>query len=137
MSDFQFGMGSGHLPKKADTIARKHGARLVNYTEPNGYKRHWFTCDNLGSPHDYERAQAVLGALGLLEPKPTKGELKAATIIATGYRRLLNALGHPDELNDLSKEIDAVAKIIATNRDRSWVDPWIGEEDALERGDKP
>lgn len=47
---------------------------------------------------------------------PTKGEMKAAKIIATAYRELLAALGHPDEMNTLPKEIEKVAQIIADHR---------------------
>jgi hypothetical protein len=59
MSDFMFGMGDGHLPKKAAKIAERHGARLVNYTEPNGRQRYWFAAPNLGNPQDQLRAKAV------------------------------------------------------------------------------
>lgn len=63
MSEHMFGAGPGHLPKRADKIARKHGAYLVNYTEPRGEKRHWFCCPNLGHPFDGATASAVMDAL--------------------------------------------------------------------------
>jgi Fe-S oxidoreductase len=63
MSDYFFALGSGHLPKKAQKIAEKHGADLVNYTEPDGRKRHWFACDNYGEPHDSQVRQAVVADL--------------------------------------------------------------------------
>lgn len=50
------------------------------------------------------------------EVKPTRGEIRAATIICTAYRKLVEAAGLIDDLNMLPKEIKAVAKIIATNR---------------------
>lgn len=55
-----FGLGPGHLSSKFDKIAKKHGASLVNYTEPNGIKRHWFECRNLGYPFDRAIELAVL-----------------------------------------------------------------------------
>lgn len=67
-----FGLGSGWLPKRANTIARKHGATLVNYTDaqcmcgwgcnPHTCKqsrRHWFAGPNLGHPFDQAMAAAV------------------------------------------------------------------------------
>lgn len=63
MASYHFGLGRGHLPEEADQIARRHDARLVNYTEPNGEKRHWFTTQNLGDPFDRATAQAVLADL--------------------------------------------------------------------------
>lgn len=33
MSEYIFGTGPNHLAKRADTIAQRHGARLVNYTD--------------------------------------------------------------------------------------------------------
>lgn len=61
MSEYYFGLGSGHLPKRADKIASKHDACLVNYTEPGtGVKRHWFATRNYGHPHDQATAQAVI-----------------------------------------------------------------------------
>ena len=72
MSEHMFGLGSGHLPKLADKIASKHGARLVNYCDPGckcGHgcakecpecNRHWFAGPNLGEPFDSEMARAVM-----------------------------------------------------------------------------
>lgn len=39
---YHFGMAFGHLPvRRTQKIAKKHGAELVNYTEPgSGVKRH-------------------------------------------------------------------------------------------------
>jgi len=71
MSEHFFLTGKGHLGKRADKIARKHGATLVNYTDPGcgcGYgctgdcpenRRHWFACDNLGEPFNGATARAV------------------------------------------------------------------------------
>jgi hypothetical protein len=65
MSDFMFGCGSGHLPRKANTIAKRHGAKLVNYNEPIGrdqfIKRHWFHTVN--SNTNRATAQAVIADL--------------------------------------------------------------------------
>lgn len=63
MSAYIFGSGPGHLPRAAAAIARKHDAQLVNYTEPRGEKRHWFTAKNLGHPFDANTASAVLSEL--------------------------------------------------------------------------
>lgn len=81
---FMFLLGDGHLSKKADQIARKHEARLVNYNDPGckcGYgcppskdcpatARHWFEAHNLGEPFDSQRKAAVesdLRAAGILK----------------------------------------------------------------------
>ena len=63
MSEYFFGLGPGHLPRRADRVARRHGAWLVNYTEPNGRKRHWFACFNRGHPFDRLTSDAVLADL--------------------------------------------------------------------------
>lgn len=57
---YLFGLGKGHLGKRAATIAKRHGAELVNYTEPNGGKRHWFSSRNLGSPFNEATAMIVM-----------------------------------------------------------------------------
>ena len=69
MSEYQFLLGAGHLSASANRIAKRHGARLINYTEPRGEKRHWFSCKNLGAPFDGATARAVkedLIAAGIL-----------------------------------------------------------------------
>lgn len=60
---YQFGLGPGHLPRAAASIAARHGAKLVNYTEPRGEKRHWFTCANFGFPFNRDTASAVIAEL--------------------------------------------------------------------------
>ena len=72
MSEYMFGLGVGHLSRRADKIARRHGAILINYCEPGckcGYgcngecpacKRHWFTGPNRGEPFNSDMARAVL-----------------------------------------------------------------------------
>ncbi|MEK6879341.1 MAG: hypothetical protein AABY22_07035 [Nanoarchaeota archaeon] len=73
MSEYFFGLGKNWLSKKANKIAEKHGAYLVNYIDPQcncGYgckphtcnksKRHWFACKNLGHPFDTQTASEVL-----------------------------------------------------------------------------
>jgi len=59
MSEYFFGLHSGHLTAQADLIAKKHGACHVNYTEPRGRRRGWFCCDNRGEPFDSTTATAV------------------------------------------------------------------------------
>lgn len=67
MSEFFFGLGPGHLPAKANVIAKRHGAWLTNYREPGKQgadaKRHWFACRNRGAPFDRAVADAVLADL--------------------------------------------------------------------------
>ena len=60
MSEYLFGLHHGHLKAKADKIAKRHDAWHINYTEPNGQKRGWFSCRNLGSPFDQAIADAVI-----------------------------------------------------------------------------
>jgi len=73
MSEYFFGLGPGHLDDAVvDPIVKKHGAYLVNYTEPRGEKRHWFACRNRGNPFDRQTASDVMDALaavpGALDP---------------------------------------------------------------------
>lgn len=64
MSDFHFLGGKGHLPARADKIARKHGASLTNFVDPGTKeKRHWFSCRNRGFPFDDQTAREVRQAL--------------------------------------------------------------------------
>lgn len=80
MSEYLFGLGSGWLPESADKIARKHGARLVNYADPQckcGYgcaigeckssRRHWFAGPNRGAPFDGQLRDAVMGEIRKVE----------------------------------------------------------------------
>lgn len=73
-----FGFGEGHLSSEIYKKAGKMGACLVNYTDAQcncGYgckpytckksERHWFEIDNMGFPHDKEKAKEILEALGL------------------------------------------------------------------------
>lgn len=60
MAEHMFGLHHGHLTAKADRIAEKHGAWHTNYTEPDGRKRGWFSCRNMGAPFDQSVARAVL-----------------------------------------------------------------------------
>lgn len=78
MSEFLFAGGEGHLPRAADRIARRHGAVLVNHTEPGGRQLHWFAGPNRGEPFDGRLRDAVVR------------ELEAAGI----YERALGAVQH-------------------------------------------
>lgn len=80
MSEFLFLAGKGHLPRKAEAAAKKHGATLVNYTDPGcscghgcarnckANRRHWFAAPNRGNPFDQRTEAAV------------RDELKAAGV---------------------------------------------------------
>jgi len=72
--EFHFGLGPGHLSHAAYRIAKRHGATLVNYTEPNGYKRHWFSIENHGEPFNSTKASMVIGVLQM-DPR-TASEFK-------------------------------------------------------------
>lgn len=58
-----FGQGPGHLPQRADDIAQRHDAWLVNYDTPDGIARHWFVCRDRGEPFNGQTAAAVLDDL--------------------------------------------------------------------------
>lgn len=68
MSEFNFGGHRGHLPARADKIAKRHGAWHTNYTEPRGEKRGWFSCPNRGAPFDVKTARAVIADLNAEMP---------------------------------------------------------------------
>ena len=63
MSEYMFGLHSGHLTGLAEKIAKKHDAWHTNYTEPNGKRRGWFSCRNMGSPFNEAVAKAVLAGI--------------------------------------------------------------------------
>lgn len=64
MSEHFFGLHAGHLSKRADDIAGKHGAWHVNYTDPGtGERRGWFATHNRGNPFDRDTANAVMSAI--------------------------------------------------------------------------
>ncbi len=85
MSEYMFGVGAGWLPLSADKIARKYGAVLVNYTDPQcscGHgcsqhkckrsRRHWFAGPNRGFPFDKKMADAVM--MELTQNRKAKNE---------------------------------------------------------------
>ena len=72
MSEYMFGLGDGWLPKKANAIAQRYGARLCNHTDPQckcghgcqtfncrASRRHWFAGPNYGAPFDAQMVAAV------------------------------------------------------------------------------
>lgn len=67
MSEYFFGLGRGRIPskiaKRADAIASKHGACLVNPRLPGEGYRYWFAGPNRGEPFDRAMARAVLDDL--------------------------------------------------------------------------
>lgn len=80
MSKHLFGLGKGWLSKKIGRIAEKHGAVLVNHTDPQcqcghgcnpfeckSSRRHWFACDNLGEPFNSRTAREVMAAIAKAE----------------------------------------------------------------------
>ena len=58
MSEYLFGLHSGHLTAVADQIAGRHGARHVNYKGARGESCGWFACPNGGS--QFAVAKAVV-----------------------------------------------------------------------------
>jgi len=84
MSEYFFGLDSGHMPKRADAVAKRHGAWLNNHTDPGcgcGYgcarecparQRHWFGTDNRGEPHNSATARAVMAEIQAENIKPKR-----------------------------------------------------------------
>lgn len=60
MNEYIFGAHTGHLTALAATIAKKHGADHINFTEPAGHTRGWFVGPNRGEPFNSRMASAVL-----------------------------------------------------------------------------
>jgi hypothetical protein len=58
MSEYLFGLHSGHLTAAADQVAGRHGAWHVNHTEARGESCGWFACPNGGS--QFAVAKAVM-----------------------------------------------------------------------------
>lgn len=73
MSEYFFGLHSGHLTASADRIAKRHDAWHTNYTERHGpgqtQKRGWFACENRGAPFDRATADAVMADIEMLKKK--------------------------------------------------------------------
>lgn len=101
MGEHHFGLGPGHLPRVANTIAKKHDAWLVNYAEPSGEKRHWFSCKNRGAPFDGATADAVLAELrmaGLIEELETpSGSVRVHVTRIRGRDVYGHATSHCDD----------------------------------------
>lgn len=72
MSEYLFGLGPGHLSKRAEKAAEKEGATLCNYTEPRGEKRHWFAGPNRGEPFDSALGRRVMAAVRAAATKDDK-----------------------------------------------------------------
>jgi hypothetical protein len=75
-SVFLFGVGKGHLSKRACYLARRKGAEVVNTIEPqcqcghgcapfkcNSAKKHWMEANNRGNPFDQRLEQAVMDSI--------------------------------------------------------------------------
>lgn len=76
MSEYMFGTGDGWKPKRADKIARKHDAWLINSNKAQctcGYgcapyeckrsRYHWFATRSMGAPFDGQTRDAVMADL--------------------------------------------------------------------------
>jgi hypothetical protein len=63
-----FGLGSGHCSRKVAKIAEKHGAELVNHTEPSGEKRHWFRLENASIENELT-AEELMDEVALNQPR--------------------------------------------------------------------
>lgn len=64
MSEYAFGLYRGHLSEAlvqaAETRFASDDVAVVNYTEPTGERRGWFTCRNWGHPFNQSTASEVL-----------------------------------------------------------------------------
>lgn len=64
MNSCIFGPHRGHYPKRrADAIARRHGARYISIKEPDGTRLGWFVAPSMGATRDAKRARRVAAAL--------------------------------------------------------------------------
>ena len=63
MNPYFFDLGSGHVPARIRKAAENAGGRVINYTEPDGRKRHWFEVPNFGEPFNSRRANVVREAV--------------------------------------------------------------------------
>lgn len=62
MSEYFFGLYRGHLSRRLIAAVEREfpEVSVVNYTEPRGEKRGWFTGPNRGAPFDGALARNVL-----------------------------------------------------------------------------
>ena len=85
MSEYCFGSGPGWLSKAADRAAKREGAELAYYTDPEctcGHgcrphtcpesRRHWFAIPNRGFPFDPETEARVMAAVMAVATKRDK-----------------------------------------------------------------
>lgn len=109
MNEYLFLLGPGHLPRSAARIAEKHGATLVNYTDPQckcghgcapsacpASRRHWFAAANRGEPFNRTLsatlstalAAATLGRKGGQTSTPAKSAAAQANGRKGGRKRI-------------------------------------------------
>ena len=73
MSEYHFGVGSHELTESEQTrrwkIAVEHGAEFTFMRDTNGTPRYWFSCRNLGSPHDQLTERLVMAEMSNHEPR--------------------------------------------------------------------
>jgi len=74
-----FGLGKGKVSakeeKRIQRIAENHDAEFVNFQEPNGEFRYWFSCDNKGEPFDSSTANYVMKEVGQVKTITKKRSL--------------------------------------------------------------
>ena len=79
MSEHFFGLFSGHPKqkwcKRAEKVAKKHGAWVTVFNDPADGYRGWFSCRNRGNPIDDAIADAVLDDLSAKGLWPIPEEL--------------------------------------------------------------
>ena len=66
MSQHFFDLGPGHVSDTVKEAAEKAGGSAVNFTEPNGEKRHWYEVPNMDAPFDEMNANKVREAVALV-----------------------------------------------------------------------
>lgn len=64
MSEHMFGTYRGHLSvtliKNVEDKFKVDRVSVINFTEPRGEKRGWFSCRNRGEPFDSKTAREVM-----------------------------------------------------------------------------
>jgi len=67
MSQYFFDLGPDHVSDTVREAAERASGHAVNYTEPNGEKRHCFEVPNMGAPFDEMNANKVREAVALVD----------------------------------------------------------------------
>jgi hypothetical protein len=124
MGEFIFGLRRGWLPKKAESIAKKHGAWLVENTDPQctcgqdcwpgeckRSRYHWFATESKGDQSNLETARKVHDDLTTAGIYPQENDLNTAIQLL----KRIHLIGPAPIPSELQKEVDMFLKKLTSS----------------------